>query len=131
MDWAIINNGNVNPIVCSDVMAATLISQGWTLLDITNVSPKPGGGWTYDGVNFFPPEKAPKKAMDPNEFWDKWTVDEEDDAYKTGDKIILKMIRKVDRGRFNITSGVITNGMERAVQNNILTQARHDEIMGL
>lgn len=58
--YALIQNG----IIINTVMAASTDPQdsNYTWIDITNINPQPGIGWTYDGANFTGPMITPLTA---------------------------------------------------------------------
>lgn len=54
--WALINSGVVvNEIIADQGFIDTIIENYDYCIDIQNLSPMPGVGWLYDGVNFSEP----------------------------------------------------------------------------
>lgn len=56
---ALIENGVVTNVIVWDGQKPYSVPQGKTLVDISNLDPKPGKNWTYDGADFTapPPEE--------------------------------------------------------------------------
>lgn len=60
MIFALIYGGMVNnTIICSSQELANILWPDMTCIDITNVDPRPGIGWTYNDGVFTPPPPAP------------------------------------------------------------------------
>lgn len=53
--WAVIQTQLVINTILWDGISPWVPPDGCIAVDITNISPMPDIGWTYDGTNFFPP----------------------------------------------------------------------------
>ncbi len=58
--YALIRNGVVrNVIVATGDFIATILANWDAAIDISDLDPKPGIGWTYNGTTFSPPPPGP------------------------------------------------------------------------
>lgn len=53
--YARLENGVVMEIIATDQDIKTMFSPGLVWVEITNITPLPAEGWTYDGTAFAPP----------------------------------------------------------------------------
>lgn len=71
MQTAIINNG-----IVTNVCVGQATPHGAEIaIDVTSVSPRPGPGWSYDGVHFAPPPAiASVRVLTPLQFLNRFPV---------------------------------------------------------
>jgi len=81
MQYAHITNDIVNIIECEPDKVDELISAGLVIKDISEVTPKPAAGWTYDPDTdtYSEPEpiiEQPNPVISNIDFWERFTEDE-------------------------------------------------------
>lgn len=54
-------------IIENGIVANVIVADAWpNSIDVTDVTPRPGPGWAYDGATFTPPPASQQPEPDPN-----------------------------------------------------------------
>lgn len=81
-----IKNGKVNPIKISPDKVIELQAANLTIIDATEITPRPQAGWAYDGKFFTEPIIKEKVIITCEELWDRFTTIEQDSLIGASDK---------------------------------------------
>lgn len=127
--YAQITDGTVSLIKCSEQMAQKLINAGLTIIDVTDMTPMPQSGWTYDGVNFYPNIPVVRTDIDTLYLWDRFTEAEQEILTGHNNNKVKRFLFDLRmRGTVNITKTLqALIALEGA---GILAVGRANEILG-
>lgn len=123
-------NGMVSSIVVTPTMAQKLIDKGLVIIEVTDMSPRPTSGWTYDGTNFFPPADPPAKTTVISlALWDAFTEAEQESLVNHANAKVKRFLYELRlRDTLNLTKvGLVLAALEAA---GILAAGRAAEIIG-
>lgn len=139
-------------IIENDTVANVIVADAWpNSIDVTDMTPRPGPGWAYDGVTFTPPLADPQPDTNPDgsgpflsnyAFDMRYTLPERiaikrladqrnpDGSYTDTALAVQVNVERAQKAKFvNPQRAETRNGVMQFVALGVLTEARALEIL--
>ena len=123
-------------IVKSGVVVNTVVAQEWPNgIDVTDLTPRPGIGWLYDGQAFTPPAAQPQpdppsNPDGPGPFLSNYAFDM---RYTLPERIAIKQLadQRNPDGSFTTTAYAVQVNVERAAKAKFINTQRAETRSGV
>jgi hypothetical protein len=122
-------------------VANVIVAEAWPgAIDVTDITPRPGPGWAYDGVVFTPPAPTPDPPADASiprdDFIERFTPQEWLDGQQraltdANLAFALALLMGKPDGRVNLASPRVSQALGYMVAIGMLTPERAAAIGGL